>query len=192
MGAKNTGQKVSKYVQANDLTESVSMLVRIRLPWLVVGLIGGFLASLLVSRFEFFLSQNVQLAFFLPLIVYLSDAIGTQTETIYIRNVGNKSSLFKVYLRKEMLIGPVMGLLFGTLAGAFTLVWLHEPIMALAIGLAMLAAVAVAPVVALLMARLLQIEHQDPAVGAGPFTTIIQNIISITIYFTIATLILSS
>lgn len=182
--------KLDTLVLADDVKESTTFLLRMRLPWLVLGLVGGFGASFLISRFEHQLNQHVKLAFFIPLIVYLSDAVGTQTETIYVRNSGHKQSLFHIYMVKEALIGISMGLIFGILTLVFSYIWLRDLSLSFTVGLAMAAAVTIAPIIALLMAKLLQSEHQDPAVGAGPFTTIIQNIISICIYFFVASIIL--
>jgi magnesium transporter len=58
---------------------------RARIPWLAIGLIGGFLAGGVASFFELALKQEVALVFFLPLVVYMADAVGTQTETILVR-----------------------------------------------------------------------------------------------------------
>ena len=55
---------------------------RARMPWLALGLLGGMLAGGVASIFEESLKREVTLAFFLPLVVYMADAIGTQTETI--------------------------------------------------------------------------------------------------------------
>lgn len=183
-------EKVPQFVEADDLKESTGFLLKLRLPWLVAGLIGGFLATFLISRFEAQLQQNVKLAFFLPMIVYLSDAVGTQTETIYIRNITNKKAMFKTYLFKELQIGLILGIFFGCVVGSVAYIWLQQFDLALTVGLAMAATVATAPVVAVCVARVFQTEHQDPAVGAGPFTTILQDIVSILIYFIIASLIM--
>lgn len=185
-------RKVPQFVEADDLKESTGFLLRLRLPWLIAGLVGGFGASFLISRFESFLSQNVALAFFIPVIVYLSDAVGTQTETIYVRNISDKKSMFKIYLAKECTLGLIFGLIFGSLTVAFTYVWLRDFELSLTIGLAMAISVAISPFVALVTTRAFQIEHQDPAVGAGPFKTILQDIVSILVYFATASLILFS
>lgn len=60
---------LKRIIYADDSTEGVSLLVRLRIPWLIVGLLGGTLASFLISNFEKILSENISLAFFLPLIV---------------------------------------------------------------------------------------------------------------------------
>jgi magnesium transporter len=100
--------------------------------------------------------------------------------------------MFRVYFVKECFIGLILGSLFGSIAFITTLVWLRDASLAATVGLAMAVTVAIAPVVALFMAKVLQTEHKDPAIGAGPFTTIIQDLISILIYFAIAGAILFS
>lgn len=185
-----TKRKKQKYIEADDYKESVGFLLKLRLPWLLVGLIAGFGIAFSISNFEHILSQNVQVAFFIPVIVYLSDAVATQTETIYVRNSEHNKSAFRVYFIKEPLIGVLMGIIFGVLATAFAYIWLKDISIAGTVGLAMAISVSVAPIVALIMAKIMQMEHQDPAVGAGPITTAIQDHISILIYFFVATTIL--
>lgn len=165
-------------------------LLKLRLPWLAVGLLGGIGASYLVSRFEIILSQNISLAFFLPFIVYMSDAVGTQTETIFVRNMTKGRSHFVIYIVKEFFLGIILGVLFGGATGLFAYAWLHDPKTAWTVGVAMLANVAAAPVIALIIPEILFKEHTDPALGGGPFTTIIQDILSILIYFLIASVII--
>lgn len=180
----------NKTVYAEDTKESVGFLLRLRFPWLLVGLVGGALATLLVSKFEAVLSRNISLAFFLPMIVYMSDAVGTQTETIYVRNLAKGRVNVFVYLIKEFFLGIFLGLVFGLLIGLFALIWLSSGRTAFTIGLSMFITVAIAPLVALVIPLILYKEHTDPALGAGPFSTIIQDITSLLIYFLIASLIL--
>lgn len=189
---KQTKRTVPQFVQADDLKESLGFLLKLRLPWLIAGLAGGFGASFLISRFESFLEQNVSLAFFIPVIVYLSDAVGTQTETIYVRNITDKKSMFRIYLVKECQLGVIFGAVFGVLTMIFSYLWLRDLRLSISISLAMAVSVAIAPLVALLTTRVFQIEHQDPAVGAGPFKTILQDIVSILIYFGVSSVILFS
>ncbi len=179
-------------VYADDDKEKVGFLVKLRLPWLIVGLVGGIVASFLVSRFEGILSENISLAFFLPLIVYLSDAVGTQTQTIFVRNLAKGNAKFLTYLVKEFLIGIFLGLVFGVLMGILAKVWIGSTEIALSVGIALFVTVASAPIVALVVAEVIFKEHEDPAIGAGPFTTIIQDVISILVYFLVASLILQN
>ena len=181
---------MASYHLTEDASERLINLIKDRFPWLILGLLGGILATLLVSRFENILSKNISISFFLPVIVYMSDAIGTQTETIYVRNLAKFKDNFFKYLFKEMLVGLSFGLLFGILIAFFAQIWLGSTQVALTVGLAMFINAAIAPIVALLVPEILFKERIDPALGGGPFTTVIQDIISLLIYLTVAVLII--
>lgn len=170
----------------DDTREKVVPLIQHRLPWLVIGLIGGMLATIFSSYFERLLSENIKLAFFIPIIVYMSDAVGTQTETIYVRSLVKKDVKFSIYFLKELALGAFLGLFFGSLMWLFAYLWFKDANVALTVGMAMAISILAAPVIALIVPTVLFREKTDPAVGAGPFSTIIQDIITLLIYFLIA------
>lgn len=179
-----------RYELEDDTKEAFTHLIRERLPWLILGLSGGILLTILVSKFESILSQNIELAFFLPVIVYMSDAIGTQTENVYVRNLAKFKDNFFKYLVKELLVGLSFGLIFGILLGVFAKIWLGSTNVAFTVTIAMMINGTLAPICALIVPEILFKEHKDPALGAGPFTTILQNLISLSIYLLVATLII--
>src|SRR3989338_990132 len=174
----------------DDLKEPVGHLIEHRLPWLMLGLLGGIFTSVIVSKYEQILSVDLRLAFFIPVIVYMSDAVGTQSETIYVRHVKKLGVGFSKYLLKETALGLGLGTIFGLAIGIFAAIWLNSPIIGLSVGLAMFVNVAIAPVVATLIPAILYKEHSDPALGAGPLATIIQDLLSLMIYFIIASLLI--
>lgn len=186
------GKRTNGIKYANDATESTSLLLKLRLPVLVLGLLGGIATSVFLSRFEKVLSENVAIAFFVPLMVYISDAIATQTETIYIRNLKNKpgEKLFWKYFGKELLLGMAIGVIFGTITAVSTYLWLQNGRISLTIGIAMALSMTCAPIVALVTANIMYKIHEDPAVGAGPFATLIGDVVTLLIYFAVASLIL--
>lgn len=173
----------------DDSKEKVLLLVEHRLPWLLVGLIGGIITALIASQFEDVLSNNINLTFFIPVIVYMASAVGSQTETIYIRNLGKKSISFWKYLFKETMLGIVLGIFFGLILATVSYMWLQSLDTSITVGLAVLTSVITAPIVALCVSGLLHKEGKDPAVGAGPFMTIIQDMVTLMLYFAIASLI---
>jgi magnesium transporter len=181
--------KNSKTVYADDATEGVGLLLRIRLPWLIVGLVLGTLTTIVVSRFEALISTEIRLTYFVPLIVYISDAVGAQTQTIFVRNLARRQGSFGVYLMKELLLGIILGGFFGAITATFSNYWFKSPQLAFTVGTAMFASIATASVIALIIPKFLSSEHQDPAVG-GPVTTVIQDLISVLIYFGIASAII--
>ena len=131
-------------------TETVERRFRHRLPWLLVGLAGALLAADFVGRFESHLQETVMLAFFIPGIVYLADAVGTQTETIVVRGLSVGVTMRRM-VRRELLAGLVIGFTLAVIAGP--LVWWRweDASVALTVGLAMFAACSTATVAAMLL-----------------------------------------
>jgi magnesium transporter len=157
-----------------------------RLPWLLVGLVGAMAAALPVSSYEGALEAKVVLAFFVPGVVYMADAVGTQTEALLIRGLSVGVTIRSI-ARRELATGLLLG---AVVAGAFLvfawLIW-DDGRAAAAVSLALLASCSIATVVAMLLPWLLQRLGRDPAFGSGPLATVIQDLLSIAIYFAIAT-----
>lgn len=179
----------TKTIIAEDSTEPVSLLLRLRLPWLLGGLVIGGILTVAVSKYESVLSREVSTAYFIPVILYLSSAVGNQTEAIFLRHIRKGKSDFREYLLKEIALGLLLGVILGGILGLFSSMFVPDRV-AFTVGLAMFASVSVATVLGLVVTAVIFKEHQDPAVGAGPFFTAIQDSISILIYFFVAGLIL--
>ncbi|MHB8841449.1 MAG: CBS domain-containing protein [Candidatus Aquicultor sp.] len=116
-----------------------SELVRLRIPWLILGLIGGMFAPIVVDFFEQTLQKELALAFFIPAIVYMSDAVGTQTETIFIRSLSLEAFSVRKYVLREALIGLSLASILSILIFIFATVYLQSIKVAAIVGLAMLA-----------------------------------------------------
>lgn len=179
-----------KIIYAEDDTEPIRLLLRLRIPSLIFGLFLGLLLSFITSKFETVLSQNVSLAFFIPFIVYLADAVGTQTQTIYVRDLKTGRANFKVYLFKELVLGIILGLLFSIMTALIVMLWFKSYELTLVIFLSVFGAVISAPIVAMIVSEILQLEREDPAVWAGPVATVIQDTVSVLIFGLIACAIL--
>ena len=156
-----------------------------RLPWLVLGLIGSAVAAWIVRGFEVQLETDLRLAFFVPGVVYMADAVGTQTEALVIRGLSVGVSIRRVF-RLEILTGLVVGLSIG--AVTFPAVWLAfgSVELAAAVALALLAACAMATFVAMSLPWLMTRAGRDPAFGSGPLATVVQDLLSLVIYFAVA------
>ena len=163
---------------------------RHRLPWLFVGLAGSMLAALLVAQFETLLAANVAVAFFVPGIVYLADAIGTQTEAITVRGLSLSHARIGSLLSGEVRTGLLMGVLLGTLAGVAAWLMVDDPRLAVAVGLSLFAASAIATTIGLALPWLLDRLGRDPAYGSGPLATIIQDLLSVAVYFLVVSTLL--
>ncbi len=168
--------------------ENVAHRLRHRLPWLVLGLLGAMFSAWLVQSSEEQLQRTVQLAFFMPAVVYMADAVGTQTEVIAVRGLSVGVHLRRIF-RKEILSGLFIGVFIGLAFLPFTLIVFGELNVALTVSLALTFSSIVASVVALTLPWLLTALGKDPAFGSGPLSTVIQDLLSIAIYLWLANLI---
>ncbi len=175
---------------ADDNKKTLKALLRLRIPSLLVGLVLGIILSFATSKFEKVLASNISVAYFIPFVVYMADAVGTQTQNIYSRNLKSGKAIFKKYFFKESALGLIIGLIFGIVVFPIVLFWFHSTILALAVSVSTFVSIASAPLIALITTEILELEHKDPAVGAGPIATVIQDTVSILIYGFIATAIL--
>lgn len=160
-----------------------------RIPWLIVGLAGALAAADLVGWFERAIEMNVLLAFFIPGIVYLADAVGTQTETVIVRGLSVGVPMRRM-VRRELPTGLVIGLALAVLAGPFVWWRWEDADLALTVGLAIFCACSTATLAAMMLPWLLDRAGADPAFGSGPLATVIQDLLSILTYFLIALAIL--
>jgi magnesium transporter len=156
-----------------------------RLPWLLVGLAGAMASALIVGAFEDQLDRKVLLAFFVPAVVYMADAVGTQTETVLIRGLSAGLDM-RAVVRRELLTGIVIGLVVGAAFFPFALVGWGDASVAVAVALALVASCSIATGVAMLLPWIFQRLGTDPAFGSGPLATIMQDLLSIAVYLAIA------
>lgn len=169
---------------------SAMRMVKVRLPWLLVGLVGGMIATLIVRNFEGALLEKLALAFFIPVIVYMSDAVGTQTETLFIRALVIEKINLGKYLAKEIIVGFLLGTALGVLLFAYSMFIFNDLDVSLVVALSIIVSSMFSVVIATLVPLALRHFGKDPAIGAGPFTTIVQDIIALFIYFIIAAILI--
>jgi magnesium transporter len=160
-----------------------------RLPWLVLGLAGAAVSAWLVGLFEGRIEADVRLAFFIPGVVYLADAVGTQTEALVVRGLSVGAPV-RTALRLECVTGPALGALLALVS--FPAIWLAlgDVEVGLSVSLALLAACSIATAVAALLPMLLARLGRDPAFGSGPLATVAQDLLSLVIYFAVAVLVM--
>lgn len=171
-------------LQAREAIEAPPLRrLRHRLPWLLLGLGGSVVATLIMARFERALAVSPAIAFFVPGLVYLADAIGTQTEAVAVRGLSLSHARLGALVGGEVRTGILIGLVMGGLT--FPAVWLGfgDVRLALAVAGALICAGAIATSVGLLLPWLLGRIGSDPAYGSGPLSTIIQDLLTLLTYF---------
>ncbi len=171
----------------NTLQVPIRKSIAHRIPWLLIGLVGIMLTAAFISLFEKILQQYLILAFFVPAIVYISSALGTQIQALYIRDLAimREELNSKKYLMKQMSISFVMSLIISvTMFVIISLFW-KQPNLSFVISLAAFLALLFTSLTAFLVTFTIKKLGYDPAFGSGPFATIISDATSIIIYFAV-------
>jgi magnesium transporter len=156
---------------------------RDRLPWLLAGLAGSVIATLVMASYESALNANIAIAFFVPGIVYLADAIGTQTETIAVRGLSLSHAPFAAVVGGEARTGALIGLILALCVFFPVWWWFGDVRLATAVAVALFTAGTAATTIGVLFPWAIARLGRDPAFGSGPMATIVQDVLSLMIYF---------
>ena len=181
---------ISEDVEADD---SIWLLTRARLPWLVLALFGGFISVSVLGTFDDAMQEHAALFFFVPLIAAMAGNVGVQSSAIVLQGLANKSlrgSLLKRLL-KEIVLSLFNGLVLAILlivGGIFLLGF--DLNFGLTIGISLISVIVIASLIGTFVPIILDKQGIDPAMATGPFITTSNDICGILIYFSIAKLIL--
>jgi len=179
---------ISEDVESSD---SVWTLTRARLPWLLIGMIGGLLGAKVIGIFD--LENNFELAFFIPLIAAMGGNVGVQSAAIVVQGLANDSlkmdNIFQKLI-KELGVGLLNGFICSIimLGAAFGLGYSME--LSLTVSLSLLAVIVFAAVFGTFIPLTLEKYKIDPALATGPFITTVNDVLGLFIYFWIGQAIL--
>jgi magnesium transporter len=156
---------------------------RRRLPWLIFGLFASSIITFVMVEFEQSLSANVAVAFFVPALVYIAGAIGTQAVSIAVQGLSTENISIKSLLQDELVIGIAIGASLGLISSILVFAAFGDGMLSLAVGLAVLSGGTVSAMVGFGLPWVFKHFGSDPALGSGPICTIIQDVSSLLIYF---------
>ena len=191
--AEKDYQMLSGISESVESSDSVYLLTRARLPWLVIGLIGGIGSSLVIGTFEADLKQNVQLALFMPLIMAMGGNVGVQSSSIMVQGLANntiKSSGLLAKLGKEIMVALLNGLVCSLLLLAYGAISGNSQDIMVTVSVALMVVIVIAAMVGTLTPLLLDRFKIDPALATGPFITTSNDLLGLFLYFIIGNLLL--
>ncbi len=190
--AEEDYQLAAGILQDVDVDDSIFELTRARLPWLIVGLIGGVGAAFVMGGFDEILLQHKILFYFTPLIAAMAGNVGVQSSAIIVQGLANDEIKGSINNRlfKETLLSTLNGVILAGLLFLFIYFWQGEIDIALALSIALVAVVIVAGIIGTFIPLFLNKRGIDPAIATGPFITTSNDIFGILIYFMVAKLIL--
>lgn len=170
--------------------DSAFISAKKRLPWLVILLFLGMFTASLIGQFEDALEQVAVLAVFIPLIAGMAGNTGTQALAVAVRGLSTgdygKQKKSKLFLR-EASTGLINGTVCGILITIVIYLWQDDIFLGLLVGISIMVTLIVATLAGSILPILMHRFKIDPAVASGPFITTINDIISILIYFGMAT-----
>ncbi|MEW5921840.1 MAG: magnesium transporter [Bacillota bacterium] len=179
-------------VESVDILEaSVFGIVRKRLPWLIISLLGGLLSGSVIGSFETILQSIVILAVFIPVIMDMGGNVGTQSSTLFVRGLATGEIEEKDtwrYFMREVKIGVAMGVINGFFIAIAAALWQGIPVLGVVVGIAMFTTISLAALIGTLIPIIFNHFGIDPAITSGPFVTTIKDVTGLLIYFYIATL----
>lgn len=165
-------------------------IARLRLPWLLINLLGGVATGLLMWKFKVTLEAVIALITFIPVITGMGGNVGAQSATIVVRGFATGridfSSIRRVIFR-ELRVGIIMGVVCGCVIGAIAYAWHGNPYLGLVVGMAMIFAITVAAAMGVIAPAFFKRIGIDPAIAAAPFVQTANDITGILIYFATAT-----
>ncbi|MBP7434937.1 MAG: magnesium transporter [Bacteroidales bacterium] len=164
-------------------------VARLRLPWLLMCLLGSMVSAGIIHSYGNLLSKGVGLIIFLPAICAMGGNSGLQTSTVTIRNLAYGSVFYKnlrKVIRRELLCGILIGIVCGTTVGCVGGAWLRGGIFGLIIGCAMVLTVLISTCTGLLFPLFFNKIGIDPAVASGPLITTLNDATSTFTYLTTA------
>ena len=180
---------ISEDVESSDTTWE---LTRARLPWLIIGMIGGLLGAKVIGIFDLS-GENFELAFFIPLIAAMGGNVGVQSAAIVVQGLANDSlkmeNIFQK-LVKELGVGLLNGIICSIiiLVAAFSLG--YSLALSLTVSISLFAVIVFAAVFGTFIPLTLEKYNIDPALATGPFITTVNDVLGLFIYFMIGQAIL--
>jgi magnesium transporter len=165
-----------------------------RFPWLLCNIAGGILAAILTNQFEGLLQQVVALALFVPVVLALSESVAIQSVTLALLVLGGQPLSFATIrsrVAREGATGILLGLACGTIMALVALAWLQNAKVAACLLIGISAGVTFSAAFGLALPLVLCRTGRDPQVASGPIALVIADMITLTIYFTVAQLLLA-
>jgi magnesium transporter len=178
-----------------DADDSIFAQTKARLPWLLIGIIGGIVNSIILGGFEAQIAAVAALALFIPLIGGTGGNVGVQASAIVVQGLANGRLEVKDTARqigKELVIGLLNALVISAVVLVYNL-FMHpgEYAVTYSVSASLFCVVIFATIFGTLVPLTLERLKIDPALATGPFIQITNDVVGMLIYVGMATWMLS-
>ena len=173
-------------------TDRVWVLSRARLPWLLLGLLGGVVSSRVIGLYEGDLKTYPELAFFIPLVAAMGGNAGVQSSAIVVQSLANNSfkhGNFLSKLGKEFLVALLNGAICSVVLLGYGYFFAGSLALSLTVSIALLTVIILASMLGVSVPLFLNTFKIDPALATGPFITTTNDLIGLAVYFLVGRLV---
>lgn len=180
---------ISENIEEDD---TVWTLSRARLPWLLIGTVGGIFGAQFIGLFEGDLAMVPAMAFFIPLITATGGNVGIQSSTIVVQTLANPSAYTSSVwqrLSKALLVAIINGIVIAGVVFSFN-VFFTDISLATVVSLALMSVVMLASLMGTLTPLVLDRIGINPALASGPFITTANDLLGLAVYFMVARLLI--
>ncbi|MDD4109438.1 MAG: magnesium transporter [Prolixibacteraceae bacterium] len=183
--AERDYQMVSGITGDVEPGDRISELLKARLPWLLIGLLGGILGALILGSHENELSKVTELAFFIPLIAAMAGNVGVQSSSIVVQSIASgvkdvESTGKRIF--KELLVALVTAFIFASLIFIYNYFTQGNMNLTYSVSISLFIVIIFASVFGSVIPMLLYRFRIDPALATGPFITTMNDIVGLFIY----------
>lgn len=173
-----------------DADDSILAQTKARIPWLLIGIAAGIIASLILAGFEQQLQAVTALALFIPIIGGTGGNVGVQASAIVVQGLANGSLDIREFSRqmgKELLIGLLNATIMSAVMFAYNIIFLPgQMAVTLSVAVSLFSVVMFASLLGTAIPLTLEKLHINPALATGPFIQISNDIFGILIYVLIS------
>ncbi|MCM1349324.1 MAG: magnesium transporter [Firmicutes bacterium] len=177
-----------------DADDSIIAQTKARIPWLLIGIFSGILASLILAGFESELAAVTALALFIPIIGGTGGNVGVQASAIVVQGLANGSLDIKEFAKqigKEVVVGLLNATILSGVIFIYNLIMLpNEFAVTISVATSLFCVVMFATILGTIIPLTLEKIHINPALATGPFIQISNDIVGLIIYVNIATMFL--
>ncbi len=169
-----------------ETTDSPARLSRARLPWLIIGLLGGIVVAAVIGNFEEDIKINPEMAFFIPLIAAMAGNVGIQSSAIIVQGIASNSLGLESTPRKlgkELIVALMNGLILSGLLFLYNYFISHNLALTFTVSTSLFVVIIFAALFGTLIPLVLHRLKIDPALATGPFITTMNDIMGLFIYF---------
>lgn len=187
--AERDYQFISGITADIEPSDNVTTLLRARFPWLIIGMLGGILGSIVLGTHEQSLSKVTELAFYIPLIAAMAGNVGVQSSAIVVQSIASGVKDMETTAKKiakGLSVALITALFFSFLIFAYTLVSRGNMNLTYTVSITLFFVILFASVLGTIIPLLLHRFKINPAVATGPFITTMNDILGLLIYLAIA------